>query len=610
MEAPALTASAPASAPAHSRLALLRTLGSAARMAWESAPREVAGSGAILVLAATLPPAVVLMGKRIVDATFSAGAPGARGHGAATAVLLLTAAIIGQRILNTIQGNTTEVLAESIKLRAEMRFMERAHRVPIAHLDESTWHDRMARASRDLNWRPSNVTYAMAQAIASSVTLLGMLGVLLTLSPLLGVLAIASQIPPLLLQGRINRAIYTFWFQNTAHWREREYLQELVTRVQWSREVRAYGLGRHLTGRFQAIAGAQLAELRRLYSRANRSAVGASIVGGGLLGLCYGYLAWRGLGGALTPGDLTAGIGAIASIAAQIGALSGSLLLLDQHANFLSDYFWFLDQPAEPEPAPAPSLVAAPEPGDGIRFEDVGFRYASGAQAVDGVSLHIRPGELIALVGENGAGKTTLVKLLLKFYEPTSGRITWDGADLHDLPPAAVRSRIGVLFQDYGQFQLSVRENVEFGRPDVPATDDEISAALKRARARFVDGLQRGLDAKVGRLFEGGHDLSGGEWQRLALARLLHRDADVWILDEPTSALDPEAEAAIFAELRQLLRSRIGIVISHRFSTVRIADRIAVVDGGRLVEVGSHDELVERGGVYAHLFELQAAGYR
>lgn len=227
------------------------------------------------------------------------------------------------------------------------------------------------------------------------------------------------------------------------------------------------------------------------------------------------------------------------------------------------------------------------------------------------MNLNIRGGELVALVGENGAGKSTLVKLLLRFYDVDRGSVRVGGVDLKDVDPVALRSRIGVLFQDYASYELSVKENVVMGRPDGEVDDERVMKALRDARSEWlVKKMPNGLLSKVGRLFEGGHDLSGGEWQRLALARLMYRDADIWILDEPTSSLDPEAEAGIFAELKENLRGRIGIVISHRFSTVRIADRIAVIADGRVTELGTHEELLRAKGRYAQLFELQAAGYR
>jgi len=227
------------------------------------------------------------------------------------------------------------------------------------------------------------------------------------------------------------------------------------------------------------------------------------------------------------------------------------------------------------------------------------------------LNLSIKKGELMALVGENGAGKSTLIKLLLRFYDVQDGAVRVDGIDIKQVDPEALRNRMAVLFQDYASYELTVRENVMMGRPNGTLSDDQVIKALQDARSEWLlKKMPKGLDSKVGRLFEGGHDLSGGEWQRLALARILYRDADIWILDEPTSSLDPEAEAAIFAELKENLKGRIGIVISHRFSTVRIADRIAVIDDGHVTELGTHAELLAAGNRYAKLFELQASGYR
>jgi ATP-binding cassette subfamily B protein len=304
-------------------------------------------------------------------------------------------------------------------------------------------------------------------------------------------------------------------------------------------------------------------------------------------------------------------IGAFASVAATLGNVSSTFVAVDQHTTFLDDYFSFLAieplVPVKAQPHAVPARLDA-----GIEFDTVTFTYPGGTSpAVDELSLHIRNGELIALVGENGAGKSTLVKLLLRFYDVSKGTVRVGGVDLRDVNPEALRSRIGVLFQDYASYELTIRENVLMGRPDGQTDDERVLDALRDARSEWLlKKMPNGLDSKVGRLFEGGHDLSGGEWQRLALARIMYRDADIWILDEPTSSLDPEAEAAIFAELKENLKGRIGIVISHRFSTVRIADRIAVIDDGRVTELGTHDELLRADGRYAHLFELQAAGYR
>jgi ATP-binding cassette, subfamily B, bacterial len=320
-----------------------------------------------------------------------------------------------------------------------------------------------------------------------------------------------------------------------------------------------------------------------------------------------GYAFVAGRVGTLTPGDLVATFGAFAAVTLQATMMSFQLGQLERYATFISDYFLFLELPVlvpvAENPTPLPTVL------DGIRLEGVHFTYPRGTEeALRGLDLEVKAGELVAIVGENGAGKTTITSLLSRFYDPTQGRILVSGIDARELDPAALRDRIGVLLQDFVKYQLTLRESVQLGRVErAHASDVEVTAALVAARAQ---SFASDLDRRVGKMFDGGHELSGGEWQRLAIARLIYRQADLWILDEPTSNLDPEAEAAIFAELKQQLAGRMAIVISHRFSTVRVADRIYVVEDGRVLESGTHDELVAAAGRYAELFELQAKGYR
>src|SRR5262245_17706826 len=330
-----------------------------------------------------------------------------------------------------------------------------------------------------------------------------------------------------------------------------------------------------------------------MFMSGTRISMLSGLVTGTALALAYAFVAVQGISGAIDPGGVVLVIGAFTSVAGSLGQVSSTFVAVDQHTTFLDDYFSFLV--IEPlVPAPIEARAASKSFSRGTEFDDITFSYPGGTEpALTGLSLRIRGGELIALVGENGAGKSTLVKLLLRFYDPDRGSVRVGGIDLKDLAPEALRDRVGVLFQDYASYELTVRENVVMGRPDVKVDDGRVMEALQDARSEWlVKKMPNGLDSKVGRLFEGGHDLSGGEWQRLALARLMYRDADIWILDEPTSSLDPEAEAGIFAELKENLKGRIGIVISHRFSTVRIADRIAVIADGRVTELGTHEDLL------------------
>jgi ATP-binding cassette subfamily B protein len=337
----------------------------------------------------------------------------------------------------------------------------------------------------------------------------------------------------------------------------------------------------------------------------------SGLVAGTTLALAYVFVAMKGLQGTIDPGGVVLVIGAFTSVSGTLGQISSTFVAVDQHTTFLDDYFSFLSiEPLVATPAQPRTIPEGPI--SSIDFENVSFSYPGGTgAAVRHLNLHINKGELIALVGENGAGKSSLIKLLLRFYDTQEGSVKIGGIDVKEMDPDHLRGRIGVLFQDFANYELSVRENVMMGWPYREPEDERIRKALKDAHSEWLlTKMPLGLDSKVGRLFEGGHDLSGGEWQRLALARIMYRNADIWILDEPTSSLDPEAEANIFAELKSNLKGRIGIVISHRFSTVRIADRIAVIDDGQITELGTHQELLAAGGRYARLFELQASGYR
>jgi ATP-binding cassette subfamily B protein len=438
-----------------------------------------------------------------------------------------------------------------------------------------------------------------------------MAGLLASLHWVLVVLALAAAVLSLALERRVTARLYEYYYKETPEERERQYLGDLLVQPRTNKEIRAYVLADYLLGRHAQLSESLYAQrVKMLRSGANMSML-TGLVTGTALALAYLFVASRGVGGSISPGGVVLVIGAFTSVSGTLANISSTFVAVDQHTTFLDDYFSFLaiepllPVPGEPRPMP-------PAPIPGIEFSDVTFSYPGGTErAVSGLSLRIKPGELLALVGDNGAGKSTLVKLLLRFYDVDGGTVKIGVVDVRDMRPEDLRDRVGVLFQDYATYELSVRENVAMGRPDGTPDDRKILQALRDSRSEWlVDKMPKGLDSKVGRLFEGGHDLSGGEWQRLALARIMYRNADLWILDEPTSSLDPEAEAAIFAELKASLRGRIGIVISHRFSTVRIADRIAVIADGHIAELGSHEELMASRGRYARLFDLQAAGYR
>lgn len=580
-------------------------------LAWAASPRALIRYSLLGVVNAAMPPIAVFLGALLVNRIAEARAHSLQWTDLLPIVIGLWITAGVQRTLGAYIGYGRNLFVRRVELEAERRLLAQASKVDLGHFDNSNWHDRLARAKRDVSWRPGDLTWSVLGLSGNIVTIVLMAGLLASLHYVLVLLALAAAVLSLLLERRVTARLYEFFYRETPEERERGYLGDLLVQPRNTKEIRAYVLADYLLDRHSKVSEGLYRQREEMYKSGTRVSILTGLVTGTTLALAYLFVAARGVAGTIDPGGVVLVIGAFTAVAGTLAQISSTFVAVDQHTTFLDDYFSFLAieplvrVPEQPHPVPASFA-------DGIDFDDVTFTYPGGTEpAVEGLTLHIRSGELIALVGENGAGKSTFVKLLLRFYDADRGAVRVGGTDLRNLDPEALRGRIGVLFQDYASYELSVRENVVMGRPDGVVDDARVMEALQDARSDWlVRKMPKGLDSKVGRLFEGGHDLSGGEWQRLALARIMYRDADIWILDEPTSSLDPEAEAAIFAELKENLRGRIGIVISHRFSTVRIADRIAVLVGGRITELGTHEELLEADGRYAQLFELQAAGYR
>ncbi len=580
-------------------------------LAWSASPRSLIRYSTLGIVSATMPPIAVYLGATLVNRIAEA-----RLHTIQFAALLpiligLWVTVGAQRAIGAYMGYGRNLFVRRVQLEAERRLLAKAAKIDLGHFDNSDWHDRLARAKRDVSWRPGDLTWSVLGLSGNVVTIVLMATLLASLHYVLVLLALAAAVLSIALERRVTARLYEFFYKETPEEREREYLGDLLVQPRTTKEIRAYVLADYLLGRHQDLSEGLFVQRERMYRSGTRISLLTGLVTGTTLALAYVFVALKGVAGAIDPGGVVLVIGAFTSVSSTLGQISSTFVAVDQHTTFLDDYFSFLAiEPLVPAPAAPRALPSGPI--HEVEFRDVTFKYPGGTEpAVAGLSLQIRGGELLALVGENGAGKSTLVKLLLRFYDPDQGSVRVGGIDLREVNPEALRSRMGVLFQDYASYELSVRENVVMGRPDGAVDDQRVMEALRDSRSEWlVRKMPKGLDSKVGRLFEGGHDLSGGEWQRIALARIMYRDADIWILDEPTSSLDPEAEAAIFSELKENLKGRIGIVISHRFSTVRIADRIAVISDGRVTELGTHEELLHARRRYAELFELQAAGYR
>lgn len=583
----------------------------AMKMAWDASPRLLTRFTVLGMINSVMPPISVYLSARLVNMIAEGYRHAVTFQAILPIIIGLWLTIVIQRALGAYIGYSRNLYVRRVELEAERRLLVKAATIDMGHFDNSDWHDRLSRAKRDVSWRPGDLTWSVLGLSGNIVTIILMAGLLASLHWLLVVLALAASFVSLAIESRVTSKLYKYYYKETPEERERQYIGDMFVQARTIKEIRAFVLGDYLIGRHTKLSEDLFRQREQIFASSKRIYMLSGIIAGTVLGLAYVFVALRGISGAINPGGVVLVIGAFAAVSGTLNQITSTFVAVDQHTAFLDDYFSFLA--IGPLLAVPPSPQAIP-PGniESVEFDHVGFTYPGGTEpAVKDLTLRIRKGELVALVGENGAGKSTLVKLLLRFYDAQDGAVRIGGVDVREMDPEALRSRIGVLFQDYATYELSVRENIEMGWPYAPAEEEKITKALKDSRSEWlIKKLPNGLDSKVGRLFEGGHDLSGGEWQRLALARIMYRNSDIWILDEPTSSLDPEAEAAIFAELKENLKGRIGIVISHRFSTVRIADHIAVIDGGRVVELGSHTELLEEGGRYAHLFELQAAGYR
>ena len=390
-----------------------------------------------------------------------------------------------QRAIGAYMGYGRNLFVRRVQLEAERRLLAQASKVDLGHFDNSDWHDRLARAKRDVSWRPGDLTWSVLGLSGNIVTIVLMAGLLASLHWVLVVLALAAAVLSLALERRVTARLYEFFYKETPEEREREYLGDLLVQPRTTKEIRAYVLADYLLGRHRKLSEDLFKQREQMYRSGTRISLLTGLVTGTTLALAYVFLAIKGLAGAIGPGSVVLVIGAFTSVSGTLGQISSTFVAVDQHTTFLDDYFSFLgDRAAGPGAAPQP--VPNPIVG-GIEFDDVTFSYPGGTEpAVAGLNLHIRGGELIALVGENGAGKSTLVKLLLRFYDADHGAVRVGGIDLRQVDPEALRSRIGVLFQDYASYELSVRENVVMGRPDGAVDDERVMEALRDSRSEWL----------------------------------------------------------------------------------------------------------------------------
>jgi ATP-binding cassette, subfamily B, bacterial len=572
--------------------------------------------GVVLVLVgqAALPGSMAWVGKLIVDAVVQSARTGSAAD--RSRVLELVALEFGLMVVSTLlsraQSLLRELLRASLGNHVNTLILEKATQLELRHFEDADVYDKMQNARREASTRPLSLVLELA-SLAQHALMLVSYAVLLSRLSWWSVLVIAlASLPAFVAEARLSGEAFRLNSWRAPEGRRHNYLEWILTRDSHVKEVKLFGLAEVILARYRKLYDKFYSEDRAL---AVRRAVTGLVLGALSLAAFYGSyaaMASRAARATISLGDLTLYLSLFRLGQESFQSLLSSVASLYEDGLFVSNLFTYLDIPTEGErPRVQPPSTVPRGRSQLIEFRDVGFRYP-GAQrwALHKLSLRIEPGEKLALVGDNGAGKSTLIKLLLRLYEPTEGSISYGGVDLRDFDPADLRSRVGILFQDFVRYQFTAAENVGLGEVSALADRPRIESAVERGGARAViDDLPQKLDTMLGGWFEEGKELSGGQWQKIALARAFMRDAEVLVLDEPTASLDAEAEHDLFVRLQKLAGDRSALLISHRFSTVRLADRIAVLRDGRIEELGSHEELLARDGRYAHLFRLQAAGY-
>jgi len=574
------------------------------RLVWETSPPLVLSGIVLRLLRALLPLATLWVAKLIIDAVVAHSPVLWKWVG-----VELTLAILSD-ILGRANALGDSLLADRFTNKISVRLMKHAAKLDLVSFEDPVFYDKLERARRQTTGRVTLLA-SLLNIAQDSVSLISLSAGLIIFSPWLLLLLVLAVIPSFLGETHFTALAYSVLYKWTPQRRELDYLRMLGASTGSAKEIKIFGLGDYLADRYRSVSDRVFEDNKAVAIR--RATVGSLlnlISTGGYYG-AYVVILLRTVSGELTLGTLTFLTGAFARSRMFIEKILSGFNDVSEQALFLRDLFEFFEM--EPQIRSKPNALLAPRPiRIGFEFQNVAFRYAGAARDVlRNINFQLAPGEKVALIGANGAGKTTLVKLLARLYEPTAGRILLDGVDLRDYSVEDLRREIGVIFQDYMRYDMRIKENIGFGKIEALDSDDLISGAAHKSQAsEMIDRLPAKFNQVVGRRFEGGVDLSGGEWQKIALARAYMRDAQLLILDEPTATLDARAEYEVFLRFAELTRGRMSVLISHRFSTVRMADRILVLSEGDITEQGTHRELVEQGGLYAELFELQAAGYR
>ncbi|PSB18566.1 ABC transporter ATP-binding protein [Phormidesmis priestleyi ULC007] len=593
-------------------LSIFQYCGRAIALVWSTDRRLTLFLAFLTLIAGLLPAVVAYVGKLIVDSVVIASQSKLPADQWTALKYLGLEALVVAILAGSKQGLALcqSLLRVLLGQKVNVLILDKALTLDLAHFEDSEFYDKMTRARREASSRPLSLVGRTFGLVQDSLTLITYGGLLIHFSVWAVLVLMVAAVPAFVAETRFAGEAFRLFRWRTPESREQNYLEFLIANEAPAMEVKLYQLGQTLLDRYNTIFNRLYSEDRNLTIRRGIWSYLLSLVSTAAFYLAYIWIVVETIVGAITLGELTMylvvfrqGQNAFASILSAIGGMYEDSL-------YLSNLYEFLEQEI---PQPQGYADRGTSPGDGLRFENVSFQYPGSEQlALNHVSFHLKPGEKLAIVGENGSGKTTLIKLLTRLYTPNSGRILLDGLDLQLWNLEILQQRIGVIFQNFMQYQFKVGENVGVG--DVKYLEDHdrwIEAAEKGNALPFIEQMPEGFETRLGRWFKSGRELSGGQWQKIALSRAFMRTrADILVLDEPTSAMDAESEVQIFDRFREMTSNQMAILISHRFSTVRMADRILVLSMGKVLEQGSHEDLVKAEGRYAHLFALQAAGYQ